>query len=111
MALLTIVAACKKDDEFFDIEDPQGIDSEIWNDAGAMGLFLNRTYGVIMPQWPAPVLPVDIHNTSDEMNDGNTAFLYGTLVENTVTDIGTANNNLPLTAILIFVVVMWLLKD
>ena len=94
VATVTLLVACKKNDEFFDIADPQGIDSEIWNDEGAIGLFLNRTYGNIMPQWPAPgTAPGNIHNTSDEMNGGNTAFLYGTLVENSVTDIGTANNN------------------
>lgn len=94
IATITLFAACKKNDEFFDIEDPQGIDSEIWNDEGAIGLYLNRAYGVIMPQWPAPgTAPGNIHITSDEMNGGNTAFLYGTLVENSVTDIGTANNN------------------
>ncbi|MDX1937661.1 MAG: RagB/SusD family nutrient uptake outer membrane protein [Flavihumibacter sp.] len=89
----TVLASCKKDDEFFDIEDPQGIDSQIWNDEGAVGLFLNRTYGLIIPQWPAPgTAPGNIHITSDEMNGGNTALLYGTLVENSITDIGTANN-------------------
>jgi hypothetical protein len=89
LALFTVLSACKKDSEFFDIEDPQGIDSRIWSDAGAVGLFLNRTYGLIIPQWPALG---GIHNTSDELNNANTAFLYGTLVENSVTDIGTANN-------------------
>jgi hypothetical protein len=87
LALLAIFSACKKDDEFFDIKDPQGVDSRIWSDEGAVGLFLNRTYGLIMPQWPAG----SIHVTSDETNGGNTAFLYGTLVENSVTDIGTGN--------------------
>jgi starch-binding outer membrane protein, SusD/RagB family len=89
LILFTVFSACKKDDEFFDIEDPQGIDSRIWSDAGAVGLFLNRTYGLIIPQWPTLG---GIHNTSDELNNANTAFLYGTLVENSVTDIGTANN-------------------
>lgn len=88
LALVVVFAACKKDDEFFDIEDPQGIDSRIWSDEGAVGLFLNRTYGLVMPQWPTLG---GIHNTSDELNNANTAFLYGTLVENSVTDIGTAN--------------------
>jgi hypothetical protein len=92
LALFTVFSACKKDSEFFDIEDPQGIDSRIWSDEGAVGLFLNRTYGLVMPQWPgAGTAPGNIHITSDEMNGGNTAFLYGTLVENSVTDIGTAN--------------------
>lgn len=88
LALVTVLGACKKDSEFFDIEDPQGIDSDIWNDEGAVGLFLNRTYGLVIPQWPAVG---NIHNTSDEMNDASTAFLYGTLTENSVTDIGTGN--------------------
>jgi len=92
LALYVVFSACKKDSEFFDVEDPQGIDSRIWSDEGAVGLFLNRTYGLIIPQWPAAgTAPGNIHITSDEMNGGNTAFLYGTLVENSVTDIGTAN--------------------
>ena len=88
LALVAVLSACKKDDEFFDIEDPQGIDSRIWSDEGAVGLFLNRTYGLIMPQWPTLG---GIHNTSDELNNANTGFLYGTLTENSVTDIGTGN--------------------
>lgn len=93
VALLAVLSSCKKNSEFFDIEDPQGIDSRIWNDPGAVGLFLNRTYGLIIPQWPAPgTAPGNIHITSDEMNGGNTAFLYGTLTENSVTDMGTQNN-------------------
>ncbi len=88
LAAITIMQSCKKDDEFFDIEDPQGIDSQIWSDPGAVDLFLNRTYGLIMPQWPTLG---GIHNTSDELNNANTAFLYGQLVENSVTDIGTGN--------------------
>jgi len=92
LLLSATLSSCKKDSEFFNIEDPQGIDSKIWNDEGAIGLFLNRTYGLIIPQWPAPgTAPGNIHITSDEMNGGNTAFLYGTLVENSVTDIGTGN--------------------
>lgn len=90
--LFTILSSCKKDSEFFNIEDPQGIDSRIWSDPGAVGLFLNRTYGLIIPQWPAPgTAPGNIHITSDEMNGGNTTFLYGTLTENSVTDMGTSN--------------------
>jgi starch-binding outer membrane protein, SusD/RagB family len=94
LLLSATLSSCKKDSEFFDIEDPQGIDSRIWNDPGAIGLYLNRAYGLIIPQWPAPgTAPGNIHITSDEMNGGNTAFLYGTLLENNVTDIGTASNN------------------
>jgi hypothetical protein len=46
LVLVTNLTSCKKD--FFDIKDPQGIDSEIWNDEGAIGLFLNRTYSLVM---------------------------------------------------------------
>jgi len=89
LVLMTVVlSSCKKD--FFDIEDTTGIDSRIFNDEGAVGLFLNRTYSLIMPQWPATG---SIHFTSDELNNANTAFLYGTLNENSVTDIGTSAGN------------------
>lgn len=87
IALTAALTACNKD--FFDIEDPNGIDSRIWDDPGAVGLFLNRSYDLIMPTWPTVG---GIHNTSDELNNANTAFLYGTLVENSVTDIGTSNS-------------------
>lgn len=82
-----ILPSCKKD--FFEIPDPSGINSDIWNDDGAVGLFLNRTYALIMPQWP---VIGGIHNTSDELNNANTTFLYGTLNENGVTDIGTGTS-------------------
>jgi hypothetical protein len=84
---VTLLLSCKKD--FFEIPDTSGIDSEIWNDDGAVGLFVNRTYALIMPQWPAIG---GIHNTSDELNNANTTFLYGTLNENGVTDIGTGTS-------------------
>jgi hypothetical protein len=87
LALIMIFSACNKNSDFFDIKDPQGIDSRIWSDEGATGLFLNRTYGLIMPQWPAG----GIHVTSDESNNATTTFLYGTLVENSIQDIGTGN--------------------
>jgi starch-binding outer membrane protein, SusD/RagB family len=88
LTLTAVLPACKKDNEFFDLQDPQGIDSDIWNDEGAVGLFLNRTYALVIPQWPTLG---GIHNTSDELNNANTTFLYGTLTENSVTDIGTSN--------------------
>ena len=65
LALLSVLHPVKRM-EFFEIEDPQGIDSKIWSDEGAVGLFLNRTYGLIMPQWPTLG---GIHNTSDELNN------------------------------------------
>lgn len=85
---ILVLGSCKKD--FFEIEDPNGLEDQLtWNDAGAAGLFLNRTYALVMPQWPTLG---GIHNTSDDMNNVNTAFLYGTLVENSVTDIGTSTS-------------------
>ena len=62
----------------FEIEDPSGIeDTQLWADKGAIDLFLNRTYALVMPQWPTLG---GIHNTSDELNNINTTFLYGQLV-------------------------------
>ena len=92
LALLAVAStvtmtACRKD--FFDVEDQNGIDSKIWDDEGAVGLFLDKTYDLVMPTWPTPG---SIHNTSDELNNANTAFLYGQLTENSVTDIGTGNS-------------------
>ena len=92
LALLAVAStvtmtACRKD--FFDVEDQNGIDSKIWDDEGAVGLFLDKTYDLVMPTWPTPG---SIHNTSDELNNANTAFLYGQLLENSVTDIGTGNS-------------------
>jgi starch-binding outer membrane protein, SusD/RagB family len=83
---VVILSSCKKD--FFEIEDPNGFEVVgSFEDEGAINLFLNRTYSLVMPQWPTIG---GIHNTSDELNNANTAFLYGTLVENSVTDIGTS---------------------
>lgn len=88
IGISSVVASCKKD--FFEIPDPNGLDDAImWKDAGAINLFLNRTYQLVIPQWPTLG---GIHNTSDEVNNANTAFLYGTLEENSVTDIGTSTS-------------------
>ncbi len=86
LLVITVAAGCKKG--FFDLEDPNGIDSDIWNDEGAIRLYLDRGYDLMMPQWPVPGA---IHNTSDEQNSANTTFLYGTLTDNSITDIGTGN--------------------
>jgi starch-binding outer membrane protein, SusD/RagB family len=83
---LAVLSSCKKD--FFEIADPSALEvADSWNDAGAINLFLNRTYALVMPQWP---VIGGINNTSDEMNNGNTTFLYGQLTENSITDIGTS---------------------
>jgi len=87
LSTVTLVS-CKKD--FFETVDPGGLDdSKIWEDEGAIGFFLNRTYALVIPQWPTLG---GIHNTSDELNNANTTFLYGQLVENSVTDIGTSTS-------------------
>jgi len=86
---VVILASCKKKD-FFEIEDPNGFEVvNSWDDEGAVGLFLNRTYALVIPQWPTLG---GIHNTSDELNNSNAAFLYGQLTENSVTDIGTSTS-------------------
>jgi starch-binding outer membrane protein, SusD/RagB family len=83
---LSSLSSCKKD--FFEVEDPSALEvADSWDDAGAVNLFLNRTYALVMPQWPTIG---GIHNTSDEMNNANATFLYGQLTENSVTDIGTS---------------------
>lgn len=87
LLMVSVIAGCKKD--FFDLEDPNGIDSNIWNDEGAVNLFLNKGYDLIMPTWP---VPGSNHNTSDESNSIAAAVLYGTLTDNGITDIGTGNS-------------------
>lgn len=87
LLLACVLGGCKKD--FFNLEDQNGInDVGIWNNEGPVGLFLNRTYDLVMPNWPTVG---GIHNTSDEMNNASAEFLYGTMTENSVTDIGTGN--------------------
>lgn len=82
-----VLTGCKKN--FFDLPDQNGIDSRIWDDAGAVGQFLDRGYDLMMPSWPSPGT---IHYTSDELNNANTTFLYGQLTDNSVTDIATSSS-------------------
>jgi hypothetical protein len=85
-----ILSSCKKD--FFEIEDPNGFEVvNSWNDEGAIGLFLNRTYFLVMPGLPTTN---SIHFTTDEASNSgeSTAFLYGTLTESSVTDIATGTS-------------------
>ncbi|WP_165958070.1 RagB/SusD family nutrient uptake outer membrane protein [Segetibacter sp. 3557_3] len=85
-----LLSSCKKD--FFEVADPNGFEVEgSFEDVGAVGLFLNRTYALVMPGWPTLG---GIHNTSDELNNASTAWLYGQLTENSVTDIGTSGTSL-----------------
>lgn len=49
-ALSLLVSGCKKD---FITPDHMGItDEALWNDAGAVNMFLNGTYSIIMPDFP-----------------------------------------------------------
>jgi starch-binding outer membrane protein, SusD/RagB family len=92
-ATLTVVvvsamaSGCKKD--FFNLEDPNGINSNIWNDEGAVTQYIDKGYDLMMPNWPTPG---GIHNTSDELNNANTGFLYGQFTDNSVTDIASSNS-------------------
>jgi hypothetical protein len=87
VVLSTLVSGCKKD--FFNLEDPNGISSDIWNDVGAVTQFIDKGYDLMMPTWPTPG---GIHNTSDESNSANTSFLYGQFTDNSVTDIAASNS-------------------
>jgi len=87
LLVVSVLCGCKKD--FFNLEDQNGINSDVWVNEGPATLFLNKTYDLIMPNWPTVG---GIHNTSDELNNASTDFLYGNLVENSVTDIGTGNS-------------------
>lgn len=83
----TIAAGCKKN--FFDIPDQNGLDDiRMWNDPGAVGLYLNKGYDLVIPTWP---VPNGIHNSSDELNSANQDFLYGRFTDNSIADIGTGN--------------------
>ncbi|MBV7530198.1 RagB/SusD family nutrient uptake outer membrane protein [Chitinophaga sp. sic0106] len=82
-----LLTSCNKN--FFEIEDPNGIEDEVmWESEGAVGLYLNRAYAMIIPKWPTVG---GIHNSSDETNNINADFMYGRLTENSVTDIGTSS--------------------
>jgi hypothetical protein len=84
--------ACQKD--IFDKKDLAGVDPEIWDTESATNLYINKTYDLVMPNWPTAGA---MHNTTDESNGANSTLLYGTLTDNGVTDIasnntGTSNN-------------------
>ncbi|MEI6950045.1 RagB/SusD family nutrient uptake outer membrane protein [Paraflavisolibacter sp. H34] len=87
MAMATVFLSCSKN--VFDKKDLNGVDVGIWDTEGAVNLFLNKTYDLIIPQWP---VAGGIHNTTDEMNSASTALLYGQLTGNEITDIYSGNN-------------------
>jgi starch-binding outer membrane protein, SusD/RagB family len=89
LAVLSLAfAGCTKN--IFDKKDLQGVDPSIWSLETATNLYINKTYDLVMPNWP---LAAAMHNTSDEANSGNTTLLYGQLTDNSVTDIAPNNTN------------------
>ncbi len=80
--------ACTKD--VFDKKDLQGVDPNIWNTESAATLYLNKTYDLVMPNWPTPG---SMHNSTDELNNTTSALLYGQLTDNSVTDIASNNTS------------------
>ncbi len=87
-AVCVAFAGCTKN--VFDKQDLQGVDPSIWSLETATNLYINKTYDLVMPNWP---LATAMHNTSDEANSGNTTLLYGQLTDNSVTDIAANNTN------------------
>ncbi len=79
---------CKKN--VFDKRDLNGIDPSIWSVESETNLYINKTYDLVMPNWPASGA---IHNTTDEANGALATLLYGQLTDNSVTDIGSGNTS------------------
>lgn len=88
IAMAISLGACKKN--IFDKKDLQGVDPDIWNLESAANLYINKTYDLVMPNWPTPG---GLHNTSDETNNANTTLLYGQLTDNSVLDIASNNTS------------------
>jgi len=86
--LISVFAACKKD--IFDKQDLNGVDPAIWDLESATNLYINKTYDLVMPNWPAAG---GMHNTSDESASANTTLLYGQLTDNSVVDIASNNTS------------------
>ncbi|MFM2327694.1 MAG: hypothetical protein RIR31_1896, partial [Bacteroidota bacterium] len=87
-SLIITIGACKKN--IFDKKDLQGVDPDIWNLESATNLYINKTYDIVMPNWPVQGA---MHNTTDESNGANTTLLYGQLTDNSVVDIASNNTN------------------
>lgn len=83
---IAMLTACQK--EIFDKRDLSGLDPAIWNSESATNLYINKTYDLVIPNWPAAGA---LHNTSDEQNSANTTLLYGQLTDNQVPDIASGN--------------------
>jgi starch-binding outer membrane protein, SusD/RagB family len=83
-----VFVGCTKN--VFDKQDLQGVDPRIWDLESATNLYINKTYDLVMPNWP---VAAGMHNTADEANSGNTTLLFGQLIDNSVTDIAPGNTN------------------
>jgi hypothetical protein len=81
-----VLLSCQKD--IFDKKDLSGLDPAIWDTESATNLYINKTYDLVMPNWPVAGA---LHNTSDETNSATTALLYGQLTEASVPDIASNN--------------------
>lgn len=81
ISLLVFLSSCVK--EVLDKKDLTGVGPEAWDVESTADLYLNRSYSVIMPNWPAnagQTLPFALHNTTDDYSTtGSTAILFGTL--------------------------------
>lgn len=64
VSLIVVFAGCKKD--FFDLKDRNALDSQIWNNEGAIQFLLNDTYDVVMPEFPYEYPANNVIYASDE---------------------------------------------
>ncbi|MFC5282772.1 RagB/SusD family nutrient uptake outer membrane protein [Pedobacter alpinus] len=67
-AIAASFSACINKDEFFELQDRNGIDAAIWSSEGSVQMHLNRAYDVCMPAFPFHLIPdrYGVHLASDE---------------------------------------------
>ncbi|MVN92656.1 RagB/SusD family nutrient uptake outer membrane protein [Mucilaginibacter aquatilis] len=68
LSIAATLPACINKDEFFLLPDRNGIDAAIWDTEGAVQLHLNRTYDVVIPNFPFQLRPdrYGVQMASDE---------------------------------------------
>lgn len=64
VSLMAVFTGCKKD--FFDLKDRNALDSQIWDNEGAIQFLLNDTYDVVMPEFPYEYTANNVIYASDE---------------------------------------------
>lgn len=64
VSLMAVFTGCKKD--FFDLKDRNALDSQIWDNEGAIQFLLNDTYDVVMPDFPYEYQANNVIYASDE---------------------------------------------